>query len=444
MPRTRLIVFSTCLGALFSLTNCAAPTSSTGTGGQSGSSGPGTGGDAAGAAGSSGTTGSGGNSAGQAGTTGSGGSVSSRGGTTGAAGNSAGQAGTTGSGGNSSGAAGNGGSSGSPGSGGNVSSRGGTTGVGGSTAGSTGTGGTSSARGGAGGTAVPMDQNGVPIAKAGDTVTTSGSKTGGYLNLGDMRLINNRWGSDALHCTGSMESVVITTSKLVGWDFNRPACGGMRADPDFPEIEFGVAPFGTSSSNLTTPPFSSTTLLPIQIASLSSATLQFTNFTTSITSNTTTSYWDHNFEFWISKLDPTKNADAQVYAEIIIFLGWEPNRQNGNANPPGWSCSVPTAVSVGNFSLCHQSDSWGTAPKWRFFNYIDNGNGSGALPSYGQKVDIKALLQGITGKYTGFTSDMWLTRIEVGTEVDDSTVGNVRMSNLTFEINGTSKSFTIQ
>ena len=32
----------------------------------------------------------------------------------------------------------------------------------------------------------------------------------------------------------------------------------------------------------------------------------------------------------------------------------------------------------------------------------------------------------------------------VGTEVDDSTVGNVRMSNLTFEINGTSKSFTIQ
>jgi hypothetical protein len=38
---------------------------------------------------------------------------------------------------------------------------------------------------------------------------------------------------------------------------------------------------------------------------------------------------------------------------------------------------------------------------------------------------------------------MWLTRIEVGTEVDDNTQGVAKLNNLTFEINGTSKSAQI-
>ena len=50
------------------------------------------------------------------------------------------------------------------------------------------------------------------------------------------------------------------------------------------------------------------------------------------------------------------------------------------------------------------------------------------------------MLDYVRGKYSGFTDDMWLTRIEVGTEVDDNTQGSAKISNLTFEINGTSKS----
>jgi hypothetical protein len=38
---------------------------------------------------------------------------------------------------------------------------------------------------------------------------------------------------------------------------------------------------------------------------------------------------------------------------------------------------------------------------------------------------------------------MWLTRIEVGTEVDDNTSGTAKINNLTFEINGTSKSIEV-
>jgi hypothetical protein len=36
---------------------------------------------------------------------------------------------------------------------------------------------------------------------------------------------------------------------------------------------------------------------------------------------------------------------------------------------------------------------------------------------------------------------MWLTRIEVGTEVDDNTSGTAKIKNLTFEVNGQNRSF---
>jgi hypothetical protein len=54
---------------------------------------------------------------------------------------------------------------------------------------------------------------------------------------------------------------------------------------------------------------------------------------------------------------------------------------------------------------------------------------------------VKALLDFVRSKYSGFTDTMWLTRIEVGTEVDDSTSGSAKIKNLTFEVNGQNRSF---
>ena len=268
-----------------------------------------------------------------------------------------------------------------------------------------------------------------------------------------MRLINNRWGSDALNCTGTSQRVNVNSDRTIGWAFNRPTCGGAKGDPDFPEVEFGVAPFGTTSSLLTTPSFSSTTLLPIQIKNLTSASVNIDTFATTFSNPT---YYDANFEFWISKQDPTKNADAGVYAEIIIFTGWEANRQNGATGAGGWACSVTGSsgpVPNTNFTLCHQSDKWSQTPYWRFFNFVlGNGADSNSVSTYNGKVDIKAILSWVMSNYANpgsgaagngnapFTTDMWLTRIEVGTEIDDNTAGSAKINNLTYEINGTSKS----
>jgi hypothetical protein len=171
--------------------------------------------------------------------------------------------------------------------------------------------------------------------------------------------------------------------------------------------------------------------LPIQIKNLTSATVNIDNFASTYQNAT---YYDTNFEFWISKNDPTTSSDGGVYAEIIAFLGWNSDRMS---SPNGWPCDV--SGSVNGYNLCHQSNDWSSG-HWRFFNFnVSNG----PLNTFSGKVDIKAMLDWIMKTYSGFTTDMWLTRIEVGTEVDDNTSGTAKINNLTFEVNGTSKSITL-
>jgi hypothetical protein len=394
---------------LFSFAGCAAP----------GSGGGGTGGASSSTGGTGGSTGTGGSSSSTGGTTGNGGS-SPTGGSTGTGGvQTTGTGGTTG----------KGGSNGTGGS----SSTGGSTGTGGSSAtgGSTGTGGTSSSTGGNPGTGgTIVDQGGMALAKPGATTSTSNA----YLNLGDMRLLNNRWGSIDLNCTSAQQSVFVNSDKTIGWNFNRGNCGEQNhANPDFPEVEFGVAPFGKTSSLLTSPAYSSTTLLPIQLSALTSASVTMDNFSTTFSNPT---YWDANFEFWISKNNPTTNDDGGVYAEIITFVGWNSTRQTGATT--SWACQISgKTVPNSNFSLCHQSDTW--ASGWRFFNFLA---GSGTS-NYSGKADVKAILDYVRSQYSGFTDSMYLTRIEVGTEIDDNTAGSSKTNNLTFEVNGVSKSIQL-
>jgi hypothetical protein len=265
-----------------------------------------------------------------------------------------------------------------------------------------------------------MDQAGVPLAKVGDMQSTSKK----YLNLGDMRLINNRWGSDELGCTGTQQKVYINTDRTIGWDFNRPVCGGAKAKPDYPEIEFGVAPFGSGSVLLTTPAFSSTTLLPKQIKDLTSASITVDTLQITLQSPT---IWNINFEVWLSQQNPLTSTAPGVFAEIIAFWGWETGR---------WPCDKTGNLTSGTHSyhLCHQSDTWANG-QWRFYNFnVDNG----PLTTYNGRVDVRTFLDWVVSRY-GISRDLWLTRMEIGSEIDDSTRGSVRVRNVTFEVNGTSK-----
>ena len=269
---------------------------------------------------------------------------------------------------------------------GGATSTGGTKATGGtmSGGGTTFTGGTTSTGGvtSTGGTSGPRtDCKGQALAKPGDSTST----TKQYLNLGDMRLIDNRWGSDALGCGNASYTVSVNQDKTIGYEFNRPKCdaSNKKANPDYPEIEFGVAPFGVGSSNLTSPDCSSTTLLPIQIKSLQSASVNIDNFVSTYTSSTN---YDTNFEFWISKDNPVGNSSPGVYAEIIVFLSWNANRMSTSG---GWACDKSGSLTAGGIgiNLCHQSDTWSNG-QWRFFNF----NLNTGTDSFSGKADVKAIL----------------------------------------------------
>jgi hypothetical protein len=414
---------------MFALTNCSG-------GGGGGSAGSAQGGATmGGSVGSGGATSTGGTSSassggasagGSSGSGGSGGTGTKGSGGASAAGGSTSAGGSKATGGTTSAA----GAGGSAGRGGSTSTGGGSTGTGGVSTGTGGvsTGGTSSAGGAMSTGGVHADSSGVALAKPGDSTSTSKN----YLNLGDMRLLCNRWGSDAKNCSQTQLKMSVNSDSTIGYDFNRGTCDSTHAHPDYPEVEFGVAPFGAGSSDLTSPPFSSTALLPIQLSSLSSASVTLDSFNSTYQKS---SYYDTNFEFWISKQNPLTSSTPGVYAEIIVFLDWDNVRESST----GWQCENLGTVTAGSasYKLCHQEDNWGSG--WRFFNFELNGQ----QKSFSGKADIKAILDYVKGKYNGFTTDMWLTRIEVGTEVDDDTQGTAKINNLTFEINGTSKSIEL-
>ncbi len=297
-----------------------------------------------------------------------------------------------------------------------------------SAGGTTSSGGTTST----GGTTTIVDCLGQGLAKPGDSTSTSKQ----YLNLGDMRLIDNRWGADALNCgTNATYKVYVNQDKTIGYDFNRGKCDNnppaqQKGHPDYPEIEFGVAPFGSSSSNLTSPPCPSTSLLPKQIKDITSASVTIDTFASTYQQSTN---YDTNFEFWISKNNPAASGvtDGGVFAEIIVFLSWDSSRAAGGCDKSG----NVTASGI-SYKLCHQSDTWANG-QWRFYNfYLSNGPQN----TFSGKGDVKGILDWVMQNYTGgITTDMYLTRIEVGSEIDDNTQGTAKINNLTFEVNGTSK-----
>jgi hypothetical protein len=405
-------------------------------GGSAGSTGGSTGGSATG--GSGGSTGGAGGSTG--GTTG-GSSSGATGGTTG--GSSSGTGGATGGTGGST-AGGTGGATG--GTGGSTGGTGGSTGGTGATGGSSGGAGMSGSAGmgGAAGasTCAAMDMKGKPNWKPGDMTST----TKDYLRSCDVRLINNNWGASALGCGSDKNqySVFVNSDGSFGWNFNRGDCDtqNSNAKPDFPEIEFGVHPFGAGSSDATTPDFSSTTLLPIKMKDIKSASVTINNLNVQLQQSTS---WDLTFELWVSQQDPL-GSNPGVYAELMTFWGWQNNRWPQSCPMSANSLCMPGAgqtflpgdsISSGSktYKLEVQADNWSDG-KWRYFQFRA---ADGPSMSFSGKLDVKAITDYLVNS-RGYSSDYYITRFEIGTEIDDMTQGKATVDSITFEVNGETRS----
>jgi len=259
-----------------------------------------------------------------------------------------------------------------------------------------------------------------------------------YLKLGEMRLINNNWGSVAWGCAGtkSKESVFVSADKSsFGWNFDRGDCTTESTKPDYPEIEFGIHPFGLGSSEATSPDFSTTTLLPKQLKDITEASVDVKNLVITLEKPAS---WNINFEFWLSKQNPaTTQGNAGVYAELMTFWGWEANRwplKDGGSPICDIGCTNGLSAGDKMYDLIVQKESWGSG--WKYFQFRGTGQ---PQTSFNGKVDVKKLIDYLVQK-GGATQDMWLTRMEIGSEIDDDTKGSVKMSSVTFSVNNEKRS----
>lgn len=280
-----------------------------------------------------------------------------------------------------------------------------------------------------------VDVNGKMNATPGTTTDVAQD----YIRLGEIRILNNNWGSEDLGCTApkSTMSVFLNQDGRFGWNFNRGDCAAMTdtSHPDFPQLEFGIHPFGIGSSLATSPEFSSTTLLPLQIKDITSASVSLDDFNIALQGQDS---WNIAMEFWLSERDPVNDPNPGVYAELMTWWGWDQGRWPCDMNGDG-KVDYGDRVSAGqDYTLCHQSDNW--ADGWRYYQFrAGDGSDGNIKTNFSGKVDVKLLLDYLVNT-RGYSKDLWVTRMEVGSEIDDNTAGTVSMRGVTFEVNGETRS----
>lgn len=337
--------------------------------------------------------------------------VSGSGGNSTVAGNGAG--GTTAQAGASAGTLGGAAAGGSSGAAGAVSAGGntGSSGAGGNAAGF-GTGG-----GAAGNGMVPGETKATVTAPANSKVPSD------YFVLGETRLLNNNWGAQALGCNAPYE-IFVNADKTFGWKWDRAAttCGGDKSKPDYPEVEFGMHPFGVSQQLVTSPDYSSTTVLPIQVKDVTTASVNIEGLSIVTTSDAA---WNMNFEMWFCEQHPATGTHTTAYGETMNWFGWSSDQYN-------WNGVLGSLEAGQSYDLYHSDDHWpaGQAQQWKYRQYrLKN-----PTKQFNGTVDVKKILDHLVGE--GWPSSLWIARFEVGTELDDGSAGSVTIKKITFEVNG--------
>jgi hypothetical protein len=221
----------------------------------------------------------------------------------------------------------------------------------------------------------------------------------------------------------------LNSDSSFGWTWNRGGTGG--TNPNYPEIEFGVNPWGYNMyGDLTS--ISTTDLLPMQLQDIHSASM-----TVDVNANimTPSLTWNLAFEMWLSPADPTKGSTNPTF-EIMVFLAnqsmYYPTTPTCDTTATAYHCGSQVTDGSINYTLYYASENWGGPPAYTYIQYrnsINGGNGQ-----FNGKLDIYKFLQAVNPP-----SNMYLTRFELGTETYKGAQGSTTIKNISFEVNGTTE-----
>ena len=71
-----------------------------------------------------------------------------------------------------------------------------------------------------------------------------------------------------------------------------------------------------------------------------------------------------------------------------------------------------------------------------------DGSDGNIRENFSGTIDVKAFLDHLVSQ-RNYSGELWLTRMEVGSEIDDDTSGTVSMNNITFQVNDQIRSAVI-
>lgn len=232
------------------------------------------------------------------------------------------------------------------------------------------------------------------------------------LNLGEMHLLTNEW-TDPLADT----CVFLDMAGRFGWKWTRGATGAgdNPTYPNYPELEFGINPWNSKGIDKST-----TTLLPLQLKDITSASMTV-DVHTDVGGNN--KGWNLAFELWLSDKDP-RLGPASPKGEIMVFL----------SNAPDYYPTAPETQETLNdgihtYKLYVSSDNWGSWGYYRQYR-LDTHDGK-----YNGKLDIGAFLEHYVND-EHWDGDLWVTRFELGNEVYQNSAGTTTFKSVSFEVNG--------
>jgi hypothetical protein len=262
---------------------------------------------------------------------------------------------------------------------------------------------------------------------AGTTISlppTSSTVAEKVLPLGCMHLISNRW-TDPM----ATETLFLNTDSSFGWSWDRGNTGTIG--PNYPELEFGVNPWGESENGDLTP-ISTTDLLPAQVQDIHSASMTV-SVDTSIAQIGVA--WNLAFEMWLSPDDPTKGVTNPKF-EIMVWLGndstYWPTSPICDASATSYDCGMQMTDGNNSYTLWYASEDWGTSPMYTYIQFRDSANASN--DQFTGTLDIYKILQVVNPP-----GNLYVTRFELGDETSQGDQGMTTIKNISFEVNGTTE-----
>jgi hypothetical protein len=242
------------------------------------------------------------------------------------------------------------------------------------------------------------------------------------IHLGEMHIFTNRWTDTEAH-----ECVYLDQDGNFGWSWQRGATGKIEpwggSNPNYPELEFGINPW-----NMTGLDQSTTTLLPLQLKDINSASV-----TVDVETQNPTGGYNLAFEMWFATENPALGTPASgaknAKAELMVFFAHDANYYPSSPVKENGGQGSDVQDGPNKYVLQYSSNTWadwGIYRQWRL---------DPAQLHFNGKLDIKKFIDEFLSEADG-DKNLWLTRFEIGNEIYQNSSGKTVFKSAVFEVNG--------